>query len=280
MKLKAILIIAAVLLIATGVVFAIGALDKKTTEPTDNIAGLSDNQKAEDSEAILSYKQPEPEIGSYSPEFVKQYVAENKNELEDSEAIPCFGENELLFENQGCFLLGVDAGSFMVLGFRTDFFEKMVKMYPEPLVRENEDYLYLVYDTEHNSRLFLFYSKEKTNGMILDGYPIVIKEKLSYEDFSKIQSGDSITKINNIDSIVSLYIKEFDMVPDAYYEENKENKIYFSSLHLLSDGILKIDYAREDNDYIAINVTYANDFILEGYNGKTCYEIFEEDYVD
>jgi hypothetical protein len=231
----------------------------------------------------ISKKQAEPEIGSYSDDFVAQFVSENKiNEQENTNdaSIPCYNESELIFENQGCFNLGIDAGSNMASGFRTDFLEKTVKMYPGPLVRENEDYIYLVYCTDKNSRLFLFYSKEKTNGMILDGYPIIMKEKLSYEDFSEIKVGDSIEKVGNIDSIIPLYIEEFDLMPEAYYEQNKENGKNFSSVHLLSDGILKIGYERREGDYYIIDITYEDDFVMDGLDGKTCYKISEADYVE
>jgi hypothetical protein len=154
-------------------------------------------------------------------------------------------------------------------------------MYPDPLVRENEDYIYLVYDTENNIRLFLFYSKDKTNGMILDGYPVIMKEKISYEDFSKIRVGDSIEEVNQIDPIIELYIKQFEMRPEAYYEMDKENGIYFTSVHLLMDGILKIEYERTgDDDYVITNIVYSEDFVLDGLFGETCYRISELDYVD
>jgi hypothetical protein len=66
----------------------------------------------------LSKKQPEPEIGSYSGEFVAQYVKEKKaDEVSDEMFIPRFSENELIFDNQGCFWLGRDAGSNSASGF-------------------------------------------------------------------------------------------------------------------------------------------------------------------
>jgi hypothetical protein len=230
----------------------------------------------------LSAKKSEPKIGSYNKKFVGNYVSENKtNEQEkyDEMTIPYYSENELIIENQGCFNLGTDAGRNVSSGFRTDFLERMVKMFPDPLVRENEDYLYLVYNTENKYRLFLFYSKEKTNGIILDGYPIVLKEKRLYKDFSEIAVGDSIEKVGCIDKIIPLYIQIFDLLPETYYERNKENGKYFSSIHLLSDGILKIDYDRKGEDYIVVSITYGEDFVLEGEAGDTCYKIFEEDYI-
>lgn len=68
-------------------------------------------------------------------------------------------------------------------------------------------------------------------------------------------------------------------MPETYYERNRKNGVCFSSLHLLSDGILKIDYDRKGEDYIVCDITYGEDFVLEGKYGETCYKIFIEDYV-
>ncbi|MFA5676071.1 MAG: hypothetical protein WDA65_06065 [Christensenellales bacterium] len=230
----------------------------------------------------LSEKKYEPKIESYSEEFVAEYISNNKTSEQkeyDETAVPCYAENELLFNNQGCFNLGIDAGINIALGFRTDFLERTVKMYPNPLVRENDDYFYLVYDTENENRLFLFYSKEKSNGLFLDAYPIIMKEKLTYGDFMAIKVGDGIEKVGSVDQIIPLYIEAFNLMPDAYYEKNKKDGACFSSLHLLSDGILKIDYSRKGEDYIIDDITYGADFVLEAKNGKTCYKIFAADYL-
>lgn len=230
----------------------------------------------------ISNKQPEPEIGNYNDEFVAQYISENKAEINGEngkESVPCFNEDALIFENDGCFQLGTDPGNVST-SFRTDFLERMVKIYPDPLVREYGDFLYLVYDSDKHTRLFLFYSKERTNGMILSGYPIIMKQKLSYNDFSEIHIGNSIEEVEIVDSIIALYLTKFIKLPDDYYKRNLENGIYFSSLHLLTDGILKIEYDRNGEDYIIINITYRKDFILEGGFGKINYEIYETDYVE
>lgn len=106
-----------------------------------------------------------------------------------------------------------------------------------------------------------------------------MKETLSYNDFSEIQVGDSIEKVSKIDSIIPLYNEKFEKRSEIIYERNKEQGIYFTSMHLLSDGILRIDYDRKDGDYVVIDITYNKDFVLEGEYRDSCYKIFEADYL-
>jgi hypothetical protein len=228
----------------------------------------------------ISEKQPQPT--GLSNDFASKYVAEHKtveNGETDETIIPCFREYELLHENWGCFGLGRDAGSDHTHSIQWDFFEFMVEAFPDPLVREIDDYYYLVYQTDNDTRLFLFSSKEYGNGMFLVGYPIIMKETLSYKDFSEIQVSDSIEKVGSIDSIIPLYYETFELRSEAVYISKKDQGVYFTSIHLLSDGVLQIDYDRKDGDYVVINITFSKDFVLEGDVGDTCYKIFEMDYL-
>jgi len=129
-------------------------------------------------------RQPEPK-GGYTLDFLKQYVAENLVEDNSgiSDSIPCYKEEELLFGIGKGFTLGADAGYGKSFSFTTNFFERIVKMFPEPLVREIGDYIYLVYGTDNNTRLYLFFSKEKSQGMLTDGYPVIMKKSLLIKIF-------------------------------------------------------------------------------------------------
>lgn len=227
----------------------------------------------------ISERQPEP-TEDYGADFVAQYVREHntvENLETDETTIPCFREKELIFETWGCFSLGLDADYDYTHSVQWDFMGRVVKMYPDPLVRETDDNYYLVYQTDQDTRLFLFYSKESL--MFLTGYPIIMKETLSYKDFSGINIGDSIIKVSSIDSIMPLYYEHFELRQEANYEYRKNQGIYFTSMHLLSDGILRIDYDRVDGDYVIIDITYNKDFVLEGVYRESCYKIYEMDYL-
>ena len=149
------------------------------------------------------------------------------------------------------------------------------------LVREISDYLYLVYDTDNNTRLYLFFSKKKSLGVLTDGFPIIMKKKLAYKDFSRLQPGHNMRKVEEIDPVIPLYRRVFDEATDHVLKLNKERGIYLTSVHLLTDGILKIEYYRtDDREYIIRNIVYNEDFVLNGLDGQTCYRIHDEDYVD
>lgn len=269
MKTRRIIVLAIALLLFSASIFLAISLSGGTIEPKSRIAVAKS----------ISERQPETTY-SCGAAFVTKYVAENKtaqNEETDKTTIPRFRENELLYENLGCFGLGGDADRYYLHNSRMDFFEKVVTIFPDPFVRETDDYYYLVYQTDNNTRLFLFYSKEFC--LFLDGYPIIMKETLSYKDFSGIQIGDSIEKVSSIDSIIPLYYETFELASEAGYESIKKQGIYFTSMHLLSDGILKIEYDRKDGDYVIINITYSEDFVLEGEYRESCYKIYEMDYL-
>lgn len=230
----------------------------------------------------ISERQPEP-TGDFNSVFFAEYVSNNKtleNEISNETVIPCYRENELLFETYGCFVPSKDADRDYTHNAQMDIFQRMITMYPDPLVRVTDGYYYLVYQTDHDTRLFLFYSTIDHQGMFLTGYPIIMKETLSHKDFSKIKVGDSIEKVRNIDSIIPLYHEIFEKRPAVIYESDKEQGVYFTSMHLLSDGIMRIDYDRKDGDYVIIDVTYNKNFILEGEYRETCYKIFEQDYIE
>ena len=220
---------------------------------------------------------------SYNREFVEYYVSENKPGENESDAaevsIPVFSENVLFFDNSGCFDLGMDPGN-VIVGFRMDYFQYMVGYFPDPLVRESEEIIYLVYDTDQHTRLYLFYSKPRGNGVLLSGFPIIMKEKLSYQDFSGIKIGDCIEQVGEIDPVISIYISAFNLVPDLRYEQNMENDIFFSSVHLLTDGILQIEYDKDGDSYSIVDITYSEEFILEGGFGEICYAILKPDYIE
>lgn len=271
MKTRGIIVLASAIVLCSASILLAISLSRKTLEPKPGIAVAKS----------ISERQPEP-TDDFSSDFASIYVAKNKtdkNAETDETIIPCFREYELLIETWGCFSLGVDADWDYTHSVQWDFMGRVVKMYPDPLVRETEDNYYLVYQTDNDTRLFLFYSTVDSKGMFLTGYPIIMKETLAYNDFSKIQVGDSIEKVGSIDSTIPLYNEIFEMKSEITYERNKEQGIYFTSMHLLSDGILRIDYDRVDGDYVVIDITYNKDFVLEGEYRESCYKIYEMDYL-
>jgi hypothetical protein len=228
----------------------------------------------------ISSKQKEPTKGEYNIRFVESYIEEKETTQPNQAIIPCFYEYELLFNNSGRFAIGYDAGFHIHMGLRFDLFEKIVDVFPDPLVRNIGDYIYLIYDTDKQTRLFLFYSLSKSEAFFLDGIPVIMKKELTYKDFANICIGNSLEDVEGIDPVMSVYRRNFDGMNDETISSLNRKGIPLTSIHLLSDGILKIEYERSGRTYEIKNVIYEDDFVLDGLFGKTCYKILEDDYID
>ena len=163
-------------------------------------------------------------------------------------------------------------------GLRRGYFEDMVTLFPDPVVRDIGDYVYIYYDTENDTRLYVFYSKGKNNCWYTDGFPVIMKKPLSYADFVKLNPGDTLDLVEAIDPIVPLYMPVFNLYTDEALKGMEDRSGCFQTIHLLTDGILRINYDKIDGEYVITGIIYREDFILDGLNGQTCYRIYEEDY--
>lgn len=200
------------------------------------------------------------------------------------ENVPVYNNKDLLYNTEDhMFYLGRDSGFYSAVpNTRQDLAKVIFAAFPTDAIRQTPDKsgAYAVYDTDIGIRLYLFFSNEKNNYMTLDGFPIIMQKKLAFKDFKNIQTGDSIKLIETIDPIISQYIQFFDTGTDEALEGYTKRGAGPASIHLLSDGILKIEYKRsKDNDYVITNIVYSEDFVLEGLSGKTRYQILELDYV-
>lgn len=223
-------------------------------------------------------RQPEPEKGSFSSQFVEQYVAE-KLETPENETVPVFRHEDILSADGGL-AVGFDHGFWKSFSFRADLFEQIVTRFPDPLIRDSGEYLYAVYDTTDGVRLFAFFSKEKHKGMFVDGYPVAMIKTLSYADFAGVEIGDSWQEVAAIDPVVNLYIPRFDEQTDAVLTQNENMGMRLTSIHLLSDGVLRIEYTRTvDDTYVIGDMLHSPDFVLEGADGATYYKILDADYL-
>jgi hypothetical protein len=219
----------------------------------------------------ISETNPEPAKEDYTKSFVEQYVSENVN----AGPIPRFREDELLFSNKAAFDIEVDAGMLAPLNFRLDMFYRIVNIWPDPLVRQIGDTIYLVYDTDKGTRLFLFFS---SGDIKTDGYPIIMENKLSYANFASVRIGEPIENVESVDSVTAIYLRAL-TEHDQSGSVNRPFDWSPVSLHLLSDGVLKIVYRYHDGAFTVSSMVFNQDFTLDGALGKTCYRILDEDYV-
>jgi len=221
--------------------------------------------------------QARPDKSSYYQEFVAQYIKDHTAAVNSAINVPVYYEEQLLYSME-CFAIGQDAGLRAGTMMRQFLFEIMVTMFPDPVLRDIGNYIYLCYDTENGTRLYVFYSKEKDKCMFTDGFPVIMKKTLSWKDFAELKPGDLLEKVESIDQIVPLYMPTFDHFSDENLEYFDNHENWFQTIHLLTDGILRINYDKIDGEYVITSIIYREDFILDGLNGQTCYRIYEEDY--
>lgn len=209
---------------------------------------------------------------------------ESLNAYDNSlDSIPLYDHIDLLHSTNDCrFFLGRDSGFYSLYpNTRQDLAKVIFSVFPTDAIHETPDKsgAYAIYDTDIGVRLYLFFSKDKNNYATMDGFPVIMQKRLAFEDFENIRTGDSIKLVEEIDPIISQYIQFFDTGSDEALKGYTERGVGPTSIHLLTDGILKIEYQRTDGDYVITNIVYKADFILDGLNGQTCYQISELDYV-
>ncbi|MBR3381548.1 MAG: hypothetical protein IKG85_00710 [Clostridia bacterium] len=189
------------------------------------------------------------------------------------ERVPVYYEEDLIgkaavmtldYTREACLYYG--SGSMGAL-------QETLACYPGAAFRKcSDDRGYLVYDTETGYRVFILTDKQHGYGVRV-GLPLIVKQALRYDDFKALKIGDTIDDVCAVDPAGELYrgiFSNYAEYPDplAFNDEN-EFGYYHSSVHYLSDGILKIEYVMSEDHTIEIrNIIYSEDYILpdaEGY---------------
>lgn len=237
---------------------------------------------------LLSGCQAPPPSGEYlTPESVEFLLNSsdfvNKPLLQDI-VLDKYSEEIFLFNNK-CFAFYRDMDYYLLFSARYDFRDSIINEYPPQAVRtidnNGQKSMYIVYETDNNTRVFVFFF-ETDDFLFTRGYPIIMKKTLHLSDFSAIKEGDTIRDVENVDPTAALYKDGYDTISDELmqklYVRGKET---ISSVHLLKDGIVRINYVRETNgDYIIEKIIRSDDFSIPVLGGRLCYLIYPEDYMD
>lgn len=217
---------------------------------------------------------------SFSTILAKEEKQINEN-ISDAD-IPVYYEEELLFNTNEKYYLTRDACFYEGTSARMNDSGAIMASYPTSAIRHrDDDSVYTIYDTDTGYRLYLFFSSENEYVTPV-GFPLVVKEKLSYADFSELKNGDSIEQVEKIDSVAGLHKKELTDVFNANTkgaEGFAEMGYPYTSIHYLTDGILKIEYTVLEDKYIVISdMEFNKDYQLISANGKTVnYKITDID---
>lgn len=237
--------------------------------------------------AVITIQEKQSEISKTGEvEHIKDFrvfISENAKGADAGPLdIPVYTENDILRNNDNCFFIGRDYGLYHGMNARSDYFDRIETIFPSKAIRESTDgsYIYVMYDMDSKQRMYLFFSKNKNGYRTLDGFIVLMWKKLSFNDFSGIKIGDSMELVEKIDPVIKYYKQVFDAGNDIAIENYTKMGAPPTSVHLLTDGILKIEYDRVDGNYVITNIVYNKDFVLDGLDGKTCYKITDADYVD
>ncbi len=218
---------------------------------------------------------------------VPQFINEHKSAWDEKRAsiVPVYQFDDLQYNDyyKGN-LLGFDRGYFGLTfsSSRGDNLQKMLYSLETEAIRESKDktYLYLMYDTEEGIRVYIFIPNDE-GYQYPNGFIVPMKKKLEYRDFSEIKIGDSSKEVDKIDPASGYLYTYNDRITDAILKRNVEWGGYPTTVHLLTDGVLKIIYERTpDKEYIISDIIFAEDYVLDDLDGKTCYQIHPDDYVE
>jgi hypothetical protein len=197
--------------------------------------------------------------------------------------VPVYRQSELVTNNESSFFLGRDSGFYRFRNLRFDLFDRIETLFPSTAIRLADDAMssiYVMYDTDKGQRLFLFFSKTKNDYLTVDGFPILMAKRLSSSDFASLRVGDGMDAVAAIDPAADEYRPLFDSGNDTVLENYTKMGAPPTSIHLLTDGVLKVEYARDKNlGYVITQLVFAEDFVLQGLDGKTCYRVADADYV-
>lgn len=217
-----------------------------------------------------------------SDSFAESVDELNNHASHEKYDIPVYSEKELLFETNGLFFLGRDAGFYYGTNARLNEAGAILATYPTSAIRLNDNgSYYTIYETDSGYRLYLFFDKNNSFTTPV-GFPVIIKRVLSFSDFSNLDIGDPIEVVEIIDPVATLHKK---VITDVWELEVK-GATYFAeqgypctSIHYLKDGLLRIEYDMLDNGALVVSKIELNeDYVLTDVLGNEIdYTIDEMD---
>ncbi|MBO4872823.1 MAG: hypothetical protein J5496_05370 [Lachnospiraceae bacterium] len=197
--------------------------------------------------------------------------------------IPVYSEADLFFnvDNDG-FYLGRDVACYYNLDAGQNSTEGIQKRIPTSAIRVKDNgNMYSIHETDSGYRLYLFYDQSLDYAFTI-GFPVVVKELLSISDFSELKEGDSIETVETVDPVAGLYKKlltEVWQIDAKGAKGQAEHGYPCTSIHYLSDGLLRIEYDMPEDGVLVISrIEFAPDYILTDPIGRRVdYKIEEID---
>ena len=198
--------------------------------------------------------------------------------------VPYYSYDELLEEGRRLLL-----GNFVSDGYWEEFksgnclnrTDDIPRLFPNAAVRERDEHCrYYIVETDNDSRLF-FFADDHNDFTTICGYPILTRGPLPYEAFAELGAGDPIEAVVSIDPSAELarhllldvfkitqYETMFEQLGSFAVVDGNTVAKTISTLHYLSDGVLRIDYTLNENKELVIAaMTYGADWKLANAGG-------------
>lgn len=192
-----------------------------------------------------------------------------------------------LIHPNGSFYIGVDQAYYRMAYNTRPGLKDIMERYPTAIRQRDDRTYYFAYGSDKGYYVYLFFSKdngnEEVDGIYTPvGFPIVIKEELSYADFKGIAPGDGIDAVAEIDPVAQMYEQRFleDFTWNTYAANHKrENNDPIATVHYLTDGLMKIEYDIVDDTQLVVeNILFSETYDLTNLYGETYnYSILPQD---
>ena len=254
-------------------------LNLKSTKPDEELLGLCRYRTVFTADTLAMIEGIDLErYHEYWDMLLAKAAGEPDDEGKPLEGIAVYSEDEIAGSLK---YIGVDTTLYSTLSSLPTSSADMLMHYPGGAVRKLQDgRAYIVYDLDSGCRLFRFLYG-KYDYICSEGFPLVIKEPVCYDDFAALKTGDSIEKVCEVDPVGEFYKKRIEassidkVMMDGMIEEGRG----FSSIHYLTDGILLIAYDMDENrDLFIRSMTYSKDYTLpNNLGGTTDYRVCEVD---
>ena len=224
----------------------------KAPEPTDELAAVPTDEPTE------------------VPTEAPTNTPEPKMEKLD---IPVYPDDKLLLNN---FIvqIGEDACQFSLFAEFPNKLDYVYELYPTKALRKaSTGEEYIIYESQSGYREYVFLKHWEESGLtVTNGFPIVVGELLPYKAFEQLKVGDTIESVGKIDPVAELYKQKMIEV-HGYVPESAASSAArgypITSIHYLSDGLLKIEYEMlEDGSLVISNMVYSPDYTLKHTVGE------------
>ena len=108
---------------------------------------------------------------------------------------------------------------------------------------------------------------------VITGNVLIMRKVFTYSDFEQIKVGDKISDVEAVDDACKFYIHSFDEDEIIVYRDLVMKGLeeeYYSSVHYLEEGLLRIVYGDWDENYepVITSITLYPDYLVDTAIGR------------